>query len=49
MSDELLNQNNNYIQIEKAIKYIDNNFKQQPSIDEIAKNIDCLFKLFFKK
>ncbi|MFA9373933.1 MAG: bifunctional helix-turn-helix domain-containing protein/methylated-DNA--[protein]-cysteine S-methyltransferase [Poseidonibacter sp.] len=39
MSDELLNQNNNYIQIEKAIKYIDNNFKQQPSIDEIAKNI----------
>ena len=39
MSDELLNQNNNYIQIEKAIKYIDNNFKSQPSIDEIAKNI----------
>ncbi len=39
MSDELLNQNNNYIQIEKAIKYIDNNFKEQPSIDDIAKNI----------
>lgn len=39
MSDELLNQNNNYIQIEKAIKYIDNNFKEQPSIDDIAENI----------
>jgi len=30
---------NNYRQIEKAIHYIDNNFKNQPSIDEIAKNI----------
>lgn len=30
---------NNYQQIEKAIRYIDDNFKEQPSIDEIAKNI----------
>ncbi len=30
---------NNYRQIEKAIRYIDENFKAQPSIDEIAKNI----------
>jgi AraC family transcriptional regulator of adaptative response/methylated-DNA-[protein]-cysteine methyltransferase len=29
----------NYIQIEKAIKYIDENFKEHPSIDEIAKNV----------
>ena len=31
--------NNNYKQIEKAIKYIDENFKEHPSIEEIAKNI----------
>lgn len=31
--------NSNYIQIEKAIKYIDENFKEHPSIDEVAKNI----------
>lgn len=29
----------NYKQIEKAIKYIDENFKEHPSIDEVAKNI----------
>ncbi len=29
----------NYRHIEKAIRYIDDNFKDQPSIDEIAKNI----------
>ena len=29
----------NYIQIEKAIKYIDENFKEHPSIDQIAKNV----------
>ncbi|QNK86044.1 methylated-DNA--[protein]-cysteine S-methyltransferase [Aliarcobacter cryaerophilus] len=28
-----------YNQIEKAIKYIDENFKSHPSIDEIAKNV----------
>ncbi|MCT7908617.1 methylated-DNA--[protein]-cysteine S-methyltransferase [Arcobacter lacus] len=28
-----------YKQIEKAIRYIDENFKEHPSIDEIAKNI----------
>ena len=31
--------NNNYKQIEKAIKYIDENFKEHPSVEEIAKNI----------
>lgn len=31
--------NNNYKQIEKAIKYIDENFKEHPSIEEIALNI----------
>jgi len=31
--------NNNYKQIEKAIKYIDVNFKEHPSVDEVAKNI----------
>ena len=31
--------NSNYKQIEKAIKYIDKNFKEHPSIDEVAKNI----------
>ena len=29
----------NYKQIEKAIKFIDENFKEHPSIDEVAKNI----------
>lgn len=29
----------NYRRIEKAIRYIDDNFKEQPSIDEIAKSI----------
>ncbi|MGE4457160.1 MAG: GNAT family N-acetyltransferase [Arcobacteraceae bacterium] len=33
------NTNTNYELIEKAIKYIDENFKDQPSVDEIAKNI----------
>lgn len=28
-----------YKQIEKAIKYIDENFKQHPSVEEVAKNI----------
>ncbi|MFY9082794.1 AraC family transcriptional regulator, partial [Aliarcobacter butzleri] len=28
-----------YKQIEKAIRFIDENFKEHPSIDEIAKNI----------
>ncbi len=28
-----------YKQIEKAIKYIDENFKEHPSVDEVAKNI----------
>ena len=28
---------NNYKQIEKAIKYIDENFKEHPSVEEIAK------------
>ena len=30
---------NNYKQIEKAIKYIDENFKEHPSVEEIAKNV----------
>ncbi|MFA7084268.1 MAG: methylated-DNA--[protein]-cysteine S-methyltransferase [Arcobacteraceae bacterium] len=30
---------NHYKQIEKAIKYIDENFKENPSLDEIAENI----------
>jgi len=34
-----LDLSDNYRQIEKAIRYIDDNFKDQPSIDEIAKNI----------
>ena len=39
MNSSLKTLNNNYKQIEKAIKYIDENFKEQPSIDEIAQNI----------
>ncbi|MFA5233327.1 MAG: methylated-DNA--[protein]-cysteine S-methyltransferase [Sulfurimonas sp.] len=37
--DEISLLHDNYKQIEKAIKYIDENFKEHPSIDEIAKNI----------
>ncbi len=31
--------NTTYKQIEKAIRYIDENFKEHPSVDEVAKNI----------
>lgn len=37
--DKLEDLHSNYRQIEKAIRYIDDNFKEQPSIDEVAKNI----------
>ncbi|MFA5461410.1 MAG: methylated-DNA--[protein]-cysteine S-methyltransferase [Sulfurimonas sp.] len=37
--DEISLLHDNYKQIEKAIKYIDENFKEHPSIDEVAKNI----------
>lgn len=37
--DEIKLLHNNYKQIEKAIRYIDENFKEHPSIDEVAKNI----------
>ena len=39
MSQCLKTLNRNYKQIENAIKYIDENFKEQPSIDKIAQNI----------
>ena len=39
MSDKLLHENENYKKIEKVIKYIDDNFKEQPSIDTIAEYI----------
>ncbi|MDD2358386.1 MAG: methylated-DNA--[protein]-cysteine S-methyltransferase [Thiovulaceae bacterium] len=37
--DATKNSFSNYRQIEKAIRYIDDNFKEQPSIEEIAHNI----------
>ena len=39
MDDKLLLENENYKKIEKVIKYIDENFKEQPSIDTISKYI----------
>ena len=39
MDDKLLLENENYKRIEKVIKYIDENFKEQPSIDTIAEYI----------
>ncbi|WP_419774010.1 bifunctional helix-turn-helix domain-containing protein/methylated-DNA--[protein]-cysteine S-methyltransferase [Halarcobacter sp.] len=39
MEDKLLEKNENYKKIEEVIKYIDENFKDQPSIDTIAKYI----------
>lgn len=39
MKDKLLEENENYKKIEKVIKYIDENFKEQPSIDTIASYI----------
>ncbi len=36
MKDKLLIENENYKKIEKVIKYIDENFKDQPTIDMIA-------------
>ncbi len=38
--DKLYLQNENYNKIVKAIKFIDENFKEQPSIDTIAEYID---------
>lgn len=37
--DNLIQENENYKKIEKAIKYIDENFKDQPSIEQIADHI----------
>jgi AraC family transcriptional regulator of adaptative response/methylated-DNA-[protein]-cysteine methyltransferase len=39
MDDKLLLENENYKKIEKVIKYIDENFKEQPSIDTISEYI----------
>ncbi len=39
MANKLLIENENYKKIEKVIKYIDENFKEQPSIDTIAEFI----------
>ena len=39
MSEELYLQNENYKKIVKAIQYIDENFKEQPSVDTIAEYI----------
>ncbi len=39
MTNNLKNENENYTKIEKVIKYIDENFKEQPTIDDIAEYI----------
>ena len=39
MDDKLLLENENYKKIEKVIKYIDENFKEQPSLDTISEYI----------
>ncbi|WP_345994025.1 methylated-DNA--[protein]-cysteine S-methyltransferase [Sulfurimonas sp. HSL-1716] len=39
MQNTLDNLHNNYNQIEKAIRYIDENFKEQPSVEQIAHSI----------
>ena len=39
MTNDLNIENENYSKIEKVIKYIDENFKEQPSIDDIAQYI----------
>ncbi len=39
MTNDLNIENQNYTKIEKVIKYIDENFKEQPTIDEIAEYI----------
>ncbi len=39
MQDKLSCENENYKKIEKVIKYIDENFKEQPSVDTIASYI----------
>jgi AraC family transcriptional regulator, regulatory protein of adaptative response / methylated-DNA-[protein]-cysteine methyltransferase len=36
---EIISLHDNYKQIEKAIRYLDENFKDHPSIDEVAKNV----------
>ncbi|MDX1808168.1 MAG: methylated-DNA--[protein]-cysteine S-methyltransferase [Sulfurospirillaceae bacterium] len=44
--NDFANLNTHYKQIEKAIRYIDHHFKEQPSIDDIAKNIG-MSKFYF--
>lgn len=39
MKDNLSKENENYKKIKKVIKYIDENFKEQPTIDEISQYI----------
>ena len=39
MTNDLNIENQNYTKIEKVIKYIDENFKEQPTIDDIAEYI----------
>ena len=39
MTNNLKNENENYTKIEKVIKYIDENFKEQPTIDDISEYI----------
>jgi len=39
VQDKLVSENENYKKIEKVIKYIDENFKEQPSVDTIASYI----------
>jgi len=38
-SDKYLQKSEDYLRIEKAIKFIENNFKYQPKLDEIAESV----------
>jgi AraC family transcriptional regulator of adaptative response/methylated-DNA-[protein]-cysteine methyltransferase len=48
MMNELTNQSENYRRIEQAIAFLDSNFKDQPSLDEIAASVH-LSKYHFQR
>ena len=39
MTDKILKQSEDYERIEQAIEFLENNFQDQPSLDEIAASV----------
>ena len=48
MTDKFLEQSEDYVRIEQAIRYLESNFQDQPSLDEIAASVH-LSKYHFQR